>query len=219
MFDLSPYDAIVFDLDGVIVSTDEQHYLAWKMIADDEGIPYSREINNRQRGVSRMESLDVLLEAAPKAYSQAEKDEMAFRKNEEYKRGISFLKPSDMLEGMPEILALLKEKGLKSAIASSSKNTNTILERLELSNWFDAVVSGSDIKASKPDPEVFSLAAQWLGLDPAKCLCVEDAKAGIESGRGAGMKTLGIGPSTRGISDFHFEETRDFALALGISLS
>jgi len=184
---------VIFDLDGVIVSTDNCHYLAWKKMADEEGIPFDRTINERLRGVSRMESLEIILEKAEKAYTAEEKTELAARKNAYYVELIGSLTENDILPGALETINMLKARGIQVAIGSSSRNTPIILRQIGLSDAFDAVADGNAIKNSKPDPEVFLLAAKLLNLDPKNCLVVEDADAGIEAGLGGGMRTLGVG--------------------------
>lgn len=184
--------AVIFDLDGVIVSTDDCHYRAWKKMADEEGIYFDREINNRLRGVSRMASLEIVLEKANREYSEKEKQEMAERKNNYYKELICELTPNDILPGAIETLEQLKENGIKIAIGSSSKNTPIILKQIGLDSYFDAVSDGNNITHSKPDPEVFLKAAEMLGIAPENCMIVEDADAGIEAGKRAGMKTLAV---------------------------
>lgn len=184
---------VIFDLDGVIVSTDNCHYLAWKKMAEEEGVPFDRTINERLRGVSRMESLEIILEQAPREYTPAEKDLMAARKNAYYVELIGSLTQADILPGTLDALRLLKGKGVKAAIGSSSRNTPVILERIGLQKAFDAVADGNQIQNSKPDPEVFLLAARLLGLPPDNCLVVEDADAGIEAAVAGGMPTLGVG--------------------------
>lgn len=184
---------VIFDLDGVIVSTDNCHYQAWQRMADEEGIEFNRTINERLRGVSRMESLEIILEKAQKAYTEEEKVQLAARKNAYYVELIQSLTEEDILPGALDTLQLLKENGVKIAIGSSSRNTPIILKQIGLQNAFDAVADGNAIKNSKPDPEVFVLAAKLLNLDPANCLVVEDADAGVEAGLGGGMKVLGVG--------------------------
>ena len=184
--------AVIFDLDGVIVSTDDCHYRAWKKMADEEGIYFDREINNHLRGVSRMASLEIVLEKANREYSEKEKQEMAERKNNYYKELICELTPDDVLTGVKEKLDVLKENGIKIAIGSSSKNTPIILKQIGLDNYFDAVSDGNNITHSKPDPEVFLKAAEMLNIAPENCMIVEDADAGIEAGKRAGMKTLAV---------------------------
>ena len=187
---------VIFDLDGVIVSTDNCHYLAWKKMADEEGVPFDRTINERLRGVSRMESLEIILEKAEKAYTAEEKTELAARKNAYYVELIGSLTENDILPGALETINMLKARGIQVAIGSSSRNTPIILRQIGLSDAFDAVADGNAIKNSKPDPEVFLLAAKLLNLDPKNCLVVEDADAGIEAGLGGGMRTLGVGSAS-----------------------
>jgi beta-phosphoglucomutase len=185
--------AVIFDLDGVIVSTDEYHYRAWKALADQENIPFERSDNERLRGVSRMESLEIILEKASRTYTPEEKEEMASRKNDLYRQSLASLTPSDILPGVREILKELQARGIRVAIGSSSKNARPILEGIGLDHAFDVIVDGTDISRSKPDPEVFTLAAQRLGIPPDRCLVVEDAHAGVDAGRAAGMKVLAVG--------------------------
>lgn len=185
--------AVIFDLDGVIVSTDEYHYQAWKKMADEEGVYFDREVNEGLRGVSRMEALDIILEKSQRIYSQKEKNEAAQRKNDYYKEMLNNVTAKDILPGVMALLRGLKERGIKVAIGSSSKNTPIILKKIGLDNYFDAVADGNDIKNSKPDPEVFLLAAEKLQVSPTECLVVEDAVAGIEAALSGGMKVLGVG--------------------------
>ncbi len=185
--------AVIFDLDGVIVSTDEFHFEGWKRMAEGEGIYFDREINERLRGVSRMESLQIILEKSEKPYGMEEKDGLATKKNGYYRELLNNLTEKDILPGVMNILASLKYKGIKIAIGSSSKNTPVILEKIKLNHYFDAIADGNEIKNSKPDPEVFLLAAEKLGISPSDCVVVEDAHAGIEAAIAAGMKAVGIG--------------------------
>lgn len=185
--------AVIFDLDGVIVSTDECHYQAWKQMAEEAGVPFNRHINERLRGVSRMESLDIILEKANRSYTPQEKEAMAARKNQYYTKLIEQLTPADVLPGANEALALLRKRGQKIAIGSSSKNTPLILRQIGMETTFDAIADGNRIEKSKPDPEVFLLAARLLGVEPACCLVVEDAAAGVEAALAGGMEVLGVG--------------------------
>lgn len=186
-------EAVIFDLDGVIVSTDEYHFLAWEQLAGSEGIPFSREDNERLRGVSRMESLDILLEKAPRGFSASEKEEMATRKNTIYRESLRALSADDILPGVADVLKGLRERGIKIAIGSSSKNAGPILLAIGLGKTFDAVVDGTHIVRSKPDPEVFLLAGERLGVPADQCLVVEDADAGVDAGIAAGMSVLAVG--------------------------
>lgn len=185
--------AVIFDLDGVIVSTDEYHFQGWKQMADEEGIYFDREINENLRGVSRIESLEIILKRANREYSDLEKTELATRKNDYYRNLLNNLTPSDILPGVTTVLTELKEQGIKVAIGSSSKNTPFILRKIGLENYFHAVADGNEIENSKPDPEVFLLAAKKLDIDPANCLVVEDADAGVEAALAGGMKVVGVG--------------------------
>ena len=184
---------VIFDLDGVIVSTDEYHYQGWKRLADEEGIEFTREDNMRLRGVSRMQSLEFLLEKATRKYTDEEKREMAARKNSYYQDLLQNITPDDILPGAMDIMDELKKRGIKVAVGSSSKNTPRILQRIGLENFFDAVSDGNNITKSKPDPEVFLIAAERLSLIPQECLVVEDAKAGIEAALAGNMKAMGVG--------------------------
>ncbi|NPC91946.1 beta-phosphoglucomutase [Bacillus sp. WMMC1349] len=185
--------AVIFDLDGVIVSTDLYHFEAWKEICDQEEIPFNKEINKRLRGVSRLACVDILLENASRNYTQGEKEQLAARKNKRYVSNIEKLTALDILPGVNDLLKDFKNSGMKLAIGSSSKNTALILEKLGLTSHFDAVVSGHDIKKSKPDPEVFLLAAERLKEEPQQCIVIEDASAGVEAAVTAGMKVVGVG--------------------------
>jgi beta-phosphoglucomutase len=185
--------AVIFDLDGVIVSTDDCHYRAWQQLADEEGIYFDAEINQRLRGVSRMDSLEIILERADRNYTNEEKKVLADRKNAYYRELIQALTPDNILPGVGPILAGLKEHGIKIAVGSSSKNTPLILDRIGLKDYFDAVADGNDLSKSKPDPEVFLLAAERLGVPPEHCVVVEDADAGVEAALAAGMRVLGVG--------------------------
>lgn len=192
-----PILGVIFDLDGVIVSTDNCHYQAWQRMADEEGIPFDRKMNEHLRGVSRMQSLEFILQRAERNYTDEEKQQLAARKNAYYVELIGSLTEKDILPGALEILNLLKKRGIKTAIGSSSRNTPIILRQIGLSNAFDAVADGNAIRNSKPDPEVFLLAASLIGLKPQNCLVVEDADAGIEAALGGGMRALGVGSAAR----------------------
>lgn len=205
-----PILGVIFDLDGVIISTDECHYLAWNRMAGEEGIPFTRADNERLRGVSRMDSLAIVLERASRAYTTAEKDAMASRKNAYYVELINRLTKEDLLPGALQALHLLKEMGIKIAIGSSSKNTPLLLKRIELSHAFDAVADGNHITHSKPNPEVFLLAAKKMGLSPENCLVVEDADAGIEAAAAGGMMSMGVGyASAHPSADFRAKSLAD----------
>ena len=188
------FQAIIFDLDGVICFTDEYHYRAWKSMADSMGIPFDREINNRLRGVSRMASLEIILEKYQgPALSQEKKEQLARQKNDIYRESLKEMSTRDLSDEVRETLDALRAMGLKLAIGSSSKNTPFILGQIGLKDYFDAVSDGNNITRSKPDPEVCVKAAQMLGVAPDKCLVVEDAVSGAEAGHAGGMKVACLG--------------------------
>ena len=189
--------AVIFDLDGVICSTDEYHYQAWKSIADEEGIYFDREINQRLRGVSRMDSLNIILERASRKYNEEEKIALATKKNNVYRSLLSNMSPKDVTIDTVDTLKKLKENNIIIAIGSSSKNTKYILERIGLYGLFDTISDGTMIQRSKPDPEVFLLASEKLGVPPSECIVVEDAMAGIEAADRGGFIPAAIGDATR----------------------
>ncbi len=189
--------AVIFDLDGVLCSTDDFHYLAWKQLADREGIPFDRQINNQLRGVSRMASLEIILRKASKAYTDEEKEEMANFKNEVYKSYLTTMGPKDLTKDVAFTLQTLKSRGFQIAIGSSSKNTKTILKQLGIIDIFDAISDGTNITHSKPDPEVFLKAAEMLELKPKDCCVVEDAYSGIDAAKAGGFTALAIGDATK----------------------
>lgn len=197
---------IIFDLDGVIVSTDKYHYAAWKQLADRENIYFDEQINNRLRGVSRRESLNIILERASKQYSEAEINEMLEYKNQIYRASLVNITPKDILPGVKDLLDYLNLKGIKKAIGSSSKNTMLILDRIGLCNCFDVIVDGTMISHTKPDPEVFLKAQKGLNLANTECLVVEDAVAGVEASHNANIKAVAVGDAAlHGVGDYNFD--------------
>lgn len=187
------YRAIIFDLDGVICHTDKYHYLAWKQVADELNIYFDETINNRLRGVSRMESFEIILERYDGVMSEQDKITYAARKNEVYKELLKNMSPTDLSDEVKTTLDALRSQGHKLAIGSSSKNAGFILNQLGLGDYFDAVSDGNNITNSKPDPEVFVKAAQFVGEKPEDCLVVEDAKAGLQAAIAGGMECAAIG--------------------------
>lgn len=185
--------AYIFDLDGVIVHTDKYHYQAWKKLADRLGIYFDEEINNRLRGVSRMDSLEIVLEKSETIYSVQEKEKFAEEKNSIYRSLLETMKPSDVSDEVRKTLGELRARGHKLAIGSSSKNTKFILWQVGLTDWFDAISDGTNISRSKPDPEVFLKAAQMLGEEPENCIVVEDACAGIDAAKSGNICAAGLG--------------------------
>ncbi len=186
--------AVIFDLDGVLVTTDVLHFNAWKKLAEELGITnFTKEDNARQRGVSRMASLEVVLEKSDKVYSQDEKLKFAEKKNNAYIKSLETLSESDVLGGVFEFIDMLKSNGIQTAVGSASKNAPLILQKTCLFDKFDAICSGLDTQKSKPDPEVFLKAAEKLGENPENCLVVEDSDAGIEAAKRGGMYALAVG--------------------------
>src|SRR5476651_1478353 len=185
--------ACLFDLDGVIVDTAVYHYKAWKRLADELGINFTLEDNERLKGVSRMRSLDIILEIGGVTKTDAEKEELATRKNTWYVDMINRMKPDEILPGAKEFVQLCRDAGIKTALGSASKNSMTILEKINMVNMFDAIIDGNKVSKAKPDPEVFLKGAQELGVAPADCVVFEDAIAGIEAAINGGMKVVGIG--------------------------
>jgi beta-phosphoglucomutase len=183
----------IFDLDGVIVDTARLHYLAWKELANELGFEFTPEHNERLKGVSRMRSLEILLEIGGIDLPEQEKIKLAERKNQRYRQLVMQLTPADMLPGAMDFLRKSRQLGLKLALASASKNTPLILQRIGLDTFFDAVVDGNRVSKAKPDPEVFLVAANDLRLEPEQCVVFEDAVAGVEAAHRAGMKVVGIG--------------------------
>ncbi|MFD1030105.1 beta-phosphoglucomutase [Metaplanococcus flavidus] len=186
---------IIYDLDGVITDTAEFHFLAWKKLADELGIPIDRHFNEQLKGISRMDSLDRILEQAspPMKLSTEEKIELATRKNAYYLELIEEISPEHILPGIKALLQANKEAGIKTAIGSASKNAPRILEKLGLGDTFDHIVDAAEVKKGKPDPETFTAAADALGIAYTDCIGIEDAVAGVEAINRAGMFSVGVG--------------------------
>ena len=191
------YKGIIFDLDGVICHTDKYHYQAWKKLADRLGIYFDETINNRLRGVSRMESLNIILERADKTYTEQEKEAFATEKNEVYKELLKQMTPEELSSEVKDTLEELRKRGILLSIGSSSKNAGFILNRLGLGDFFDAVSDGNNISHSKQDPEVFLKAAEFLKLPASECLVVEDAEAGLLAAKNGGMDSAAIGDAVK----------------------
>lgn len=204
------YEAVIFDLDGVICFTDKYHYQAWKAVADELGIYFDETINNRLRGVSRMESFEIILERYDGVMSGEDKIRYTDKKNEIYKKLLINMSPADLSKEVKDTLDALRARGLKLAIGSSSKNTKFILERLGIGSFFDAISDGTNITNSKPDPEVFIKASQFVGVEADKCLVVEDAKAGLEAAIAGGMDCAAIGDAVAsGLGTYDLETFAD----------
>ena len=189
----SKYQAGLFDLDGVIVDTAKYHYLAWQNLAHDLGFEFTEKDNQRLKGVSRMRSLEILLEVGGVTLNDESKIRLAKQKNEQYLEFIRKIDHSELLPGAEVFLWCLKKKGIKTALGSASKNAPLIIKNLKIEHLFDAVIDGNKVAKAKPDPEVFLLGAQELGVESPKCIVFEDAEAGLQAARAAGMYAVGIG--------------------------
>jgi beta-phosphoglucomutase len=185
--------ACIFDLDGVIVDTARYHFLAWQKLSKELNVELTSELNERLKGVGRMESLNIILGLGGLQLSDMEKETLATRKNGWFVEFIEAMKKEEIFDGATKLFAELKAHDVKVALASSSKNAQTVLKKLEIANYFEAIVDGNMIARSKPDPEIFLKAASMLQVNPDECVVVEDAEAGVEAAIRAGMKCVGIG--------------------------
>lgn len=185
--------AFIFDLDGVIVDTAKYHYLAWRKLAQELGIEFTPEHNEELKGVSRVRSLDIILELGKIEASQEDKNKWLFQKNEEYLSYLVDIDQSEILPGVYPVLKYLKENGQAIALGSASKNARPILEKTGIISYFDAIVDGNDVSNAKPDPEVFLIAAKLLGVNPENSIVFEDSVAGIQAANTANMISVGIG--------------------------
>ena len=212
--------ACIFDLDGVIVDTAGYHYLAWKRLAKEIGIELTKAENERLKGVSRMRSLDIILELGNVTMSDHDKDVLADKKNTWFVDYLRQMSPDEIYPGVRALIAELRKDGIKVALASSSKNARTVIELLKIQNDFDAVVDGGMIEHSKPNPEIFLLAADMLGIAPKDCLVFEDAEAGVDAALAAGMKCVGVGsPSLLGHAHKVIAKTGEFTVPDLLELS
>lgn len=191
---MSKIKGCIFDLDGVIVDTAKYHYLAWKRLANELGFEFTKEQNERLKGVSRMKSLDILLEIGNKShFSDEEKTKLAQKKNNWYVQYITNMSSDEILPGAKEFLQVVRNNGIKTALGSVSKNSMTILNGLDLTKYFDAIIDGNKVTHAKPNPEVFLLGAREIGVPEENCVVFEDAVSGIEAAINAGMYSVGIG--------------------------
>lgn len=204
-------EAFIFDLDGVLTDTAEYHYLAWKRLADEEGLPFNRQDNEQLRGVSRRASLELILK--DRSLSEAKIREMMERKNGYYRAYLEGIDEKDLLPGALDILKRLKGKGYRLALASASKNAPTVVDHLKIGPYFEVIADGNSVEKTKPAPDLFLYTAEKLGLPPEKCIVVEDAEAGIAAAKAAGMATIGIGPPDRvGEADHIYPGVRSIKL-------
>lgn len=205
--------AIIFDLDGVIVDTAKYHYLAWKALASKLNFDFTLEQNELLKGVSRVRSLEILLDIGKVHLEEDQKQLLLIEKNEEYLQYIAQMDQKEILPGIDDLLHYLKLNKIPFALGSASKNARLILEKLNLLHLFEAIVDGNDVSTAKPDPEVFLIAANKLGKDPENCVVIEDAKAGIEAANRAQMTSVGIGEKrTLNEADFVLNSTSELTL-------
>ncbi|MDB5055402.1 MAG: beta-phosphoglucomutase [Bacilli bacterium] len=190
---IGSFKGAIFDLDGVIVDTAKYHYLAWARLAQELGFEFTEEHNERLKGVSRTRSLEILLDIGKLELSEAKKLAFAEKKNNWYVEYIKHMDESEILPGAKEYLIHLRNNGIKIALGSASKNAPMILENLKISKLFDVIIDGNQTSKAKPDPEVFLLGAKGIELQPEDCIVFEDAEAGVEAGKLAGMRVIGIG--------------------------
>ena len=184
--------AVIFDVDGVLVQTDEAHYHSWQVVMNEAGIAFDRVVNTRLLGVSRRASLDIILANAGCTLDEATKTRLANQKNLHFQAFLETLTPADVLPGARELIDSLRQQSIPIAAGSSSRNARRILEKTNLTPRFDVIVDGNDIERSKPDPEVFQKCAQQLGVNPSACVVIEDAEAGIRAARAAGMSVISV---------------------------
>ncbi len=187
------FQAVLFDLDGVLADSATAHYTAWRRLADELGVPFDRKTNERLKGVSRMKSLDILLEKAKQSYSPAEKEALAARKNSYYRALINVLGPEDLLPGALDALTACKDAGLKTALASASRNASLLVSRLGIAPLLDFIADASMAAHSKPAPDIFLMAAAGVGTPADKTLAIEDAAAGVAAAKSAGCTVIGVG--------------------------
>ena len=206
---------IIFDLDGVLVFTDQFHFAAWKQLASELGYTIDEEMTSRLRGVSRMDSLNIVLEKYEGILSNEQKVVLADRKNKIYLNYLENMVPSDVSNAVRKTLADLHERGYKIALGSSSRNAKIILKKVALEEAFDAISDGTNISKSKPDPEVFLKAAEYLDLQPEECIVVEDAYAGIDAAKAGNMQAVGIGEAySYAKADYHIKKIEELLTIL-----
>jgi beta-phosphoglucomutase len=215
---MSTVKACIFDLDGVIVDTAVYHYKAWKRLANELGFDFTEEDNEKLKGVSRVRSLQLILQWGGVTKTEAEQEELANRKNNWYVEMISHMTPAEILPGAKEFLETCRAAEIKTALGSASKNSMTILNKINLAGLFDAIIDGNHVSKPKPDPEVFLKGAEALNVSPAECVVFEDAIAGVEAAINGGMKVVGIGSPqvltranlvVKGLNEMNLEELKE----------
>ncbi len=203
----------IFDLDGVITDTAELHYLAWKKLADDMGWNFDREVNEKLRGVSRMDSINIIMEHNQATVAEDKLVELATLKNDIYVASLDQMTPEDYLPGAQELLTLLRHEGFAVALGSASKNSSKVLTQLEAKKFFDVIGDGNSVSKSKPAPDIFLFGAKQLGLEPEECIVYEDAESGVDAAKAGGFYCVGIGPEERvGHADVRFDSMKEATL-------
>jgi beta-phosphoglucomutase len=204
---------LLFDLDGVLVTTEHNHFVAWKRTADELGVPFTERENEQLKGISRIDSLKMILKMGNVFISESEFDELLKSKNDFYLESIQELNQSDLLPGVMDLLVNAEANGIKLGVGSSSKNANFILGLLDIADFFDVVVDGNGVKDPKPHPEVFLNGAKALELSPAECIVFEDAASGIQSAKAGGFLDIGVGnPEVKEIATKYYNNLTEFRL-------
>jgi beta-phosphoglucomutase len=204
---------LIFDLDGVLVTTEHNHFIAWKNTAEILGIPFNEEDNEQLKGISRVDSLKKILELGNKSISDETFNELLTKKNEYYLNSIADINQSNLLPGVLNVLKTAQLHGLKCAVGSSSKNARFILSKLQIDSYFSVIVDGNDVSFPKPHPEVFLKGAQQMGLEPFECIVFEDAKSGVQAAKEGGFTAIGVGnPTLIDIVDSYLLNLNDFSL-------
>lgn len=202
--------AVIFDLDGVIVDTARYHFLAWRRLGKELGVDLTEADNEKLKGVSRMQSLQIILDLGKVSIAAERKESLANRKNDWFVEYVEAMKPDEIFPGVKELITAIRKKGIKVALASSSKNAPRVVELLHIADLFDVIVDGSMIIDTKPDPEIFLLTAQKLNIKPKDCVVFEDAEAGVEAAIRAGMKCVGVGAANLSKANRVVARTADF---------
>ncbi|MEM9076646.1 MAG: beta-phosphoglucomutase [Bacteroidota bacterium] len=203
----------IFDLDGVITDTAEQHYVAWKKLSDENGWKFDREVNDKLRGISRLDSIKVILDHNNLTLDEKTMVELATTKNDRYVESLEEVTPDDFLPGAKELLTHLRQEGFHVALGSASKNASKVLQQLNALGYFDVIGDGNSVTESKPNPAIFLYGAEKLGLQPDECIVFEDAESGVDAAKAGGFYSVGIGPKDRvGHADLRFETMSDATL-------
>ena len=203
----------IFDLDGVITDTAEQHYVAWKKLSDENGWEFDREVNDKLRGISRLDSIKVILNHNNLTLDEGTMEELAAKKNDKYVESLDDVTPDDFLPGTKELLTHLRQEGYHVALGSASKNATKVLQQLNALGYFDVIGDGNSVTESKPNPAIFLYGAEKLGLQPDECIVFEDAESGVDAAKAGGFYSVGIGPKDRvGHADLRFDAMSDATL-------